>query len=114
MRPSLSGLPVRALLAVLVAGLVLAAGDARADSGFVQQAMLTAADGAVGDAFGARTAVAVSGDTMVVPSLPQILMRSTSQGAVYVFEKPPSGWADAQRVATLKLPPTAGSPYSVG
>jgi hypothetical protein len=52
---------------------------------FVQQAKLTASDGAAGDKFG--RAVAIDGNTVVVgaPFAPA--------GAVYVFVKPATGWA---------------------
>src|SRR6476661_1570343 len=75
---------VRAILLIAVL-LLIAGGAASAHAAFVQQATLTAADGAALDAFGARTAVSASGNTMVVPSVPEIL-GSSNPGAVYVFE----------------------------
>src|SRR4051794_4476279 len=101
-------LPVLLVAAVLL----IAGGTAPAQAAFVQQATLTAADGAASDAFGARVAVSASGNTMVVPSEPRIL-GSPNPGAVYVFEKPASGWADAKKVATLRLPPGGEGPTSV-
>lgn len=62
---------------------------------FVQAAKLTASDGASNDELG--LAVAVSGDTMVV-GVPR---SGSSQGAVYVFVRPASGWANATETAKL-------------
>ena len=63
---------------------------------FVQQAKLTSSDGEADDFFG-YAAVAVSGNTVVVGAG----YHNGNRGAVYVFEKPASGWADATQTAEL-------------
>lgn len=60
------------------------------------QAKLTPKDGAANDKFG--TSMAVSGNTVVVGS--------PGKGAVYVFVKPPNGWANMTQ--TAKLTASAG------
>jgi hypothetical protein len=74
---------------------------------FIQQAELSASDGVggAGDRFG--FSVAVSGNTVVVGapfhavgSLPQ----GVQAGAVYVFQKPAAGWANATQTAELTDP----------
>jgi hypothetical protein len=76
---------------------------------FVQQAELSASDGAGGSPNGNRFgySVAVSGNTVVVGapfhavgSLPQ----GVQAGAVYVFQKPAGGWANATQTAELADP----------
>lgn len=62
----------------------------------VQTAKLTASDGAAYDTFG--TSVGVSGDTVVVGSP---VAAPSGAGAVYVFEKPSSGWASGTETAKL-------------
>jgi hypothetical protein len=62
---------------------------------FIQQAELTASDGAAGDELG--YSVAVSGDT-VVAGAPY---RNGNLGAAYVFTRPSSGWANATQTAEL-------------
>ncbi len=66
---------------------------------FLQQAILRASGGALGDAFG--RSVAVSGDTIVVGAEFHKIGSSRSQGAAYVFVRPPSGWANATETARL-------------
>jgi hypothetical protein len=61
---------------------------------FIQQAELTAGDGAPGDALGS---VAVSGNTIVAGAGGH----NGGQGAAYVFVMPPSGWANATQTAEL-------------
>jgi hypothetical protein len=60
---------------------------------FVQQAKLTASDGAPGDELGSLSAVAVSGDTVVAGG--------GARRATYVFVKPAAGWADETQAAKL-------------
>jgi hypothetical protein len=62
---------------------------------FVQQAELTAADGAASGILGGS--VAVSGDTIVAGAQNQ----NAGRGAVYVFVRPASGWANATQTAEL-------------
>jgi hypothetical protein len=64
---------------------------------FVQQAKLTASDGAEFDELG--TSVAIAGGTIVVTA-PNAAAGS-GQGAAYVFVKPTSGWADTTQAAKL-------------
>jgi hypothetical protein len=65
----------------------------------VQQAQLTASDGAGGDFFG--DAVAVSGSTLVVGARSHATGDVTNEGAAYVFEKGSNGWSNATQVAEL-------------
>jgi trimeric autotransporter adhesin len=69
---------------------------------FVQQAELTAGDGAASDLLGAS--VAVSGDTVVAGSY----NHNSGKGAVYVFVMPAAGWANATQTAELTA--TDGAP----
>lgn len=62
---------------------------------FFQQAKLTASDGSLSDDFG--VSVAVSGDTVVVGAKGA----NSSRGAVYVFTKPVTGWANMTQTAKL-------------
>lgn len=61
----------------------------------VETAMLTAAGGAAGDAFG--SAVALDGDTLAVGAVGV----GEYDGAAYIFLKPPGGWTAVSQVATL-------------
>ena len=58
---------------------------------FVQEATLTASDGAAADIFG--YSVAVSGNTVVVGAPHTTLNGNTYQGEAYVFVEPSSGWS---------------------
>ena len=60
-------------------------------------AKLTASFGSVGDAFGAS--VAIEGDTLVVGASNAKVGGNDGQGALYVFEKPASGWASTSAFA---------------
>ena len=66
---------------------------------FIQQAELTASDGAAYEEFG--TSVAVEGDTVVVGVPYHKVGSSEFQGVVYVFTMPASGWANATQTAEL-------------
>lgn len=59
---------------------------------FIEQARLTASDGAAGDQFGG---VAVDGDTIVVGVRLDDVGANTDQGSAYVFVKPAGGWSGA-------------------
>jgi hypothetical protein len=63
----------------------------------VFNAELTASDGSFGDSFG--TSAAVSGDMIVVGA--PFHNNQTGPGQVYVFVKPPAGWANGTQTATL-------------
>ena len=65
----------------------------------VQAAKLTASDGEAEDRFGTR--VAVSGSTVVVGAPWATVGDNHEQGAVYVFNEPASGWANATETAKL-------------
>ncbi len=65
---------------------------------FVQQAELTARDGAANDFLGR---VAVSGNTIVAGAPGHKVGSNAAQGAAYVFVKPASGWANATQTAEL-------------
>jgi hypothetical protein len=73
---------------------------------FVQQAKLTASDGAMNDVFG--TSVAIDGDTLVVGA-PGDDVANVNQGSVYVFVKPATGWAGATETAKLTASDHAAS-----
>jgi FG-GAP repeat len=64
----------------------------------LQRAVLSASDGGVGSVAG--SAVAVSGDTVAVGAQGQ----NSSHGAVYVFVKRASGWANVTQTAELTAP----------
>ena len=89
-------------------GLLLRIDDRRATyplriDPFVQQAKLTASDGAADDSFG--LSVAVSGTTVVAGD--------PGQGAVYVFTEPAGGWASETQAAKLTASDGAGLGLSV-
>ena len=73
---------------------------------FVQQAKLTASDGAAQEFFG--QSVAVSGNTVVVGAYFATVNGHVMQGAAYVFVKPAGGWAGATEAA--KLTASDGAP----
>ncbi len=99
-----NGRPLRAWLE-LRRGLMLLAVDARGAAyplridPLFQNAELTAADGAAGDALG--SSVAVSGSTIAVGAPYHTIAGNARQGAVYVFTKPASGWQNATQIAEL-------------
>jgi hypothetical protein len=67
---------------------------------FLQQAKVTASDGASNDLFG--TSVAISGNTLVVGARFDDVGANENQGSAYVFVKPASGvWANATQTAQL-------------
>ncbi|MBI4673665.1 MAG: FG-GAP repeat protein [Chloroflexi bacterium] len=66
---------------------------------FVQRAKLVAADGAANDWFG--SAVAISGDTVVVGAYGDDIASAAGQGSAYVFVKPGGGWSDMAQSAKL-------------
>ncbi len=73
---------------------------------FLQQAKLTASDGADYDNFG--WSVAISGDTVVVAAYDEI-GANDDQGSAYVFVKPPGGWGNMTE--TAKLTASDGAAY---
>lgn len=79
---------------------------ARGWSTMNQTAELSTSDGAFGSEF--ASTVAISGNTIVGGEF----LNNGSDGAVYVFVKPASGWADA--VQTAKLTPSENLPEAVG
>jgi hypothetical protein len=89
------------VIAALLCALAVAA---PAHAAFQQRAELTASDAATNDLFGAF--VSVSGDTAVVsaPGRTDGAGADASHGAVYVFEKPASGWDHATQTAKLTIP----------
>jgi hypothetical protein len=64
-----------------------------------QTAILTASDGAAGDHLGFSTSI--SGNTVVVGAPQATVGSNMSQGAAYVFVKPPSGWTNMTETAKL-------------
>jgi hypothetical protein len=73
---------------------------------FIQQAKLTAAEGASENL---GSSVAVSGETIVAGAPHANVGANTRQGAAYVFIKPAAGWADANQ--TAKLTASDGAAY---
>ena len=69
-----------------------------------QAAKLTASDGGVGDGLG--WSVAVSGTTIAAGAWAFSGISDYGVGAVYVFTKPASGWADETQAAKLTGPPS--------
>src|SRR5215472_9094800 len=67
----------------------------------IQQARLTASDGAAGDSLGAAVAISANGNTMVAGAPYATINGNSAQGAVYVFTKPAGGWQDATEAAKL-------------
>ncbi len=65
-------------------------------STFVQEAKLTASDGAAGDAFGC--VLSISGNTMVVGSPYATVGGSSKQGAAYVFTESGSTWTQIAKL----------------
>ncbi len=71
----------------------------RSGSTWIQQAQLTATDGAAGDLFG--ISVALSGDTALVGANSDDVGANTNQGSAYVFTRSGSTWTQqAQLTAT--------------
>jgi hypothetical protein len=80
---------------------------------FFERAKLTASDGASGDNLGGgfvtidggvpqpSNAVGISGDVLVAGAPNASVGGNSGQGAVYVFVKPASGWANATETAKL-------------
>jgi hypothetical protein len=68
---------------------------------------LTSSDGVVGDSFG--SAVAVSGNTIVVGAPDKGVNSNAEQGEAYVFVKPKSGWPKTGHETTSLLAPDGGS-----
>jgi hypothetical protein len=62
---------------------------------WVEQAKLTASDGALNDQFGAS--ISISGDTVVVGAR----YDDGNKGSAYIFEKPGTGWSDMTQTAKL-------------
>ena len=77
----------------------------RQGSTWVQQAELTASDGASNDQFGCS--VAISGNTAVIGAC----NHNSSAGEAYVFVQPVSGWADSTETARLTASNGAASDY---
>lgn len=99
--------------ALLWAALVtLSCGSALGQAnGVPQLAELTASNGIPQDGFG--VSVAISGNVVVVGA-PDA---NSNKGAVYVFEKPMSGWANMTQIAELTVPDGEANDafgYSVG
>jgi hypothetical protein len=64
-----------------------------------QPAVLSASDGAKDEVLG--RSLAISGNTIVAGASSKQVGKNAEQGAVYVFEKPASGWADITQTAEL-------------
>jgi uncharacterized repeat protein (TIGR01451 family) len=91
-----TGRELRAWLKVGEKQLWLQVDDTRAQYPLVvdpllEQAKLTASDGATTDLFG--VSVAVSGDTIVIGAVVDDVGTNLDQGSAYVFVKPAAGWS---------------------
>ena len=67
----------------------------------VEVARLTASDALTGDGFPGRIAVSADGGTIGVGAPNKQIGANAAQGAVYVFARPASGWADSTETAKL-------------
>ncbi|MFL5830921.1 MAG: hypothetical protein ACJ76X_13485 [Solirubrobacteraceae bacterium] len=76
---------------------------------FVQGAELTDSAGVAGELLGAS--VAVDGDTIVAGALSKAVGSNADQGAVFVFVRPASGWANATQTALLTAPDGAAGDF---
>ncbi len=74
---------------------------------FVQQAELTASDGAAGDQFGNAVAISSDGTTIVVGAPDATIGSNTNQGAAYVFVMSSGGWGTTSTF-TAKLTASDG------
>lgn len=72
-----------------------------ASNAFTQLAELTASDGQASTSPDLGSSVAISGNTVVVGAPGAQVNGHTSQGAIYVFIKPTSGWKNMTQVAKL-------------
>lgn len=84
----------------------------RGEQGWQEQAVLTAADGEAGDAFGA--AVALSGDTAIVGApFADGEGAAPGAGAAYVFTRRGQQWTEQARLVAVDAPPGAALGASV-
>ena len=67
----------------------------------IQQARLTASDGAADDNLGMSVAISADGATIVAAAPAATVNGHSAQGAVYVFVKPATGWRNATQAAKL-------------
>ena len=75
-----------------------------------ETARLTTSDGALNDQLGINVAVSVDGSVVVVGAPLKLVGANASQGAVYVFVRPASGWASSgTETARLTASDGAGS-----
>jgi hypothetical protein len=79
-------------------------GNAAPPSGYSLLGELTSSDGTPVNLFG--DSIAVSGNTVVIGAPVDVVNGTSYVGAVYVFEKPASGWENMTQVA--KLTPSEG------
>ena len=84
----------------------------RSGTNWSQQAKLTASDGAINDEFG--YSVSISGDYAIVGAYGDTDMGKNQCGSAYIFENPPTGWADTNEMVKLFAfdpGPTAGERF---
>ena len=79
-----------------VAGAGFASVYVRSGSSWTLQQKLTASDGVAEDAFG--SAVAISGDTIVIGAFSDTIGTNTSQGSAYVFVRSGTTWTQQQKL----------------
>ena len=70
-------------------------------SSWTQDAVLTASDGSAGDNAAFGSAIAISGDTVVVGAPNVDVNGNADQGVVYVFTRVSTGWATTTETAKL-------------
>ncbi len=75
----------------------------------IQQAKLTASDGAAGDQLGYSVAASSDGSTVVAGAHSATVGAYAYQGAAYVFVKGPGGWSSGTETAKLTAPDAASA-----
>ncbi|KAB7725595.1 hypothetical protein F5984_25840 [Rudanella paleaurantiibacter] len=84
----------------------------RSGTSWVQQAKLTAADGATNDQFG--SSVAISGDYAIVGVNFDDIIANTDQGSAYVFVRSGTSWTQQAKLTAADGEPTDNFGYGVG
>ncbi|WP_165248857.1 beta strand repeat-containing protein [Paludisphaera soli] len=84
----------------------------RSGSSWTQRARLLPSDGAQGDDFGAATAIAADGGTIVVGARAAEVGGNAGRGALYVFTGSGSSWTEVQKVTAADGAAGDGLGYS--
>ncbi|MBC8099308.1 MAG: FG-GAP repeat protein [Armatimonadetes bacterium] len=83
----------------------------RSGTAWIQQAKLTASDGAIGDLFGYSVALSADGDTALVGAIIDDIGANEAQGSAYVFTR--SGGVWTQQTKLLVSDGAAGDQFGV-